>query len=231
MRYFFRPQIALRNTDASGVLANHRRGRWTRILRRRSATYLWRSVRSVGDDNRSTLPYRKTFCVIFWYKSCVAIFVEIDKEIVVFRCSATQIFVARSPLAIFRVAIPTQPHLERPYIEARKTRFRHSVWHVSQQQILNANEKILPSCNNPLTINDLRNWAENGVFPPNRFVVAANDVDFNIDCCHSSHALHARWGSCRQSIDLCSTLPLIAQRNTDVIRTAFIKKLETRHYF
>ena len=34
-------------------------------------------------------------------KSCVAIFVEIDKEIVFFRCSATQIFVARSPLAIF----------------------------------------------------------------------------------------------------------------------------------
>ena len=112
---------------------------------------------SVGDYNRSTLPYRKTFCVIFWCKSCVAIFVEIDKEIVVFRCSATQIFVARSPLAIFRVAIPTQPHLERPYIEARKTRFRHSVWHVSQQQIFNANEKILPSCNNPLTINGLRN--------------------------------------------------------------------------
>ena len=147
---------------------------------------------SVGDDNRSTLPYRKTFCVIFWCKSCVAIFVEIDKEIVFFRCSATQIFVARSPLAIFRVAIPTQPHLERPYIEARKTRFRHSVWHVSQQQILNANEKILPSCNNPLTISGLRNLAENSLFPPNRFVVAANDVDFNIDCCHSSHALHAR---------------------------------------
>ena len=39
---------------------------------------------SVGDYNRSTLPYRKTFCVIFWCKSCVAIFVEIDKEIVVF---------------------------------------------------------------------------------------------------------------------------------------------------
>ena len=38
---------------------------------------------------------------IFLCKSCVAIFVEIDKEIVVFRCSATQIFVARSPLAIF----------------------------------------------------------------------------------------------------------------------------------
>ena len=149
-------------------------------------------MRSVGDDNRSTLPYRKTFCVIFWCKSCVAIFVELDKEITVFRCSATQIFVARSPLAIFRVAIPTQPHLERPYIEARKTRFRHSVWHVSQQQILNANEKILPSCNNPLTINDLRNWTKNSLFPPNRFVVAANDVDFNIDCCHSSHALHAR---------------------------------------
>lgn len=143
---------------------------------------------SVGDYNRSTLPYRKTFCVIFWCKSCVAIFVEIDKEIVVFRCSATQIFVERSPLAIFRVAIPTQPHLERPYIEARKTRFRHSVWHVSQQQIFNANEKILPSFNNPLTINGLRNWAENSVFPPNRFVVAANDIDFNIDCCHSSHS-------------------------------------------
>lgn len=145
-------------------------------------------MRSVGDDNRSTLPYRKTFCVIFWCKSCVAIFVEIDKEIVAFRCSATQIFVARSPLAIFRVAIPTQSHLERPYIEARKTRFRHPVWHVSQQQIFNANEKALPSYNNPLSINGLRNWAENSLFPPNRFVVAANDVDFNIDCCHSSHS-------------------------------------------
>lgn len=175
-------------------------------------------MRSVGDDNRSTLPYRKTFCVIFWCKSCVAIFVEIDKEIVVFRCSATQIFVASSPLAIFRVAIPTQSHLERPYVEARKTRFRHSVWHVSQQQIFNANEKILPSYNNPLTINGLRNRAENSVFPPNRFVVTANDVDINIDCCHSSHSSTHKMYLASDCIARTAVMAFHFQRETFVIR-------------
>lgn len=82
MRYFFRPQIALRNTDASGVLANNT----DRAIGAADehgffaggVQLIWRSVRSVGDDNRSTLPYRQTFCVIFWCKSCVAIFVKID---------------------------------------------------------------------------------------------------------------------------------------------------------
>lgn len=135
-----------------------------------------------------------------------------------FRCSATQIFVERSPLAIFRVAIPTQSHLERPYIEARKTRIRPSVWHVSQQQILNANQKILPSYNNPLTINGLHNWAENSLFPPNRFVVAANDVDFNIDCCHSSHSSTRKMYLASDRIAHTAVMAFHFQREPFVIR-------------
>ena len=127
-----------------------------------------------------------TLCMIFWYKSCVAFFVERDNGMVVISCSPTKNCVGRSPLGIFRVAIPTHPHLERPHHEARKTMYRSSVRHVSQRGLDGSAAKNLSSCANPLYANRLRYSAENDVFPPNASVVEKNYVDFNIDCRHNS---------------------------------------------
>ena len=129
---------------------------------------------------------RNTFCMIFWCKSCAAFFVERDNGMAVSSCSPTEICVGRSPLGIFRVAIPTHPHLERPHHEARKTMYRSSVRHVSQRGLDGSAAKNLSSCANPLYANRLRYSAENDVFPPNASVVEKNYVDFNIDCRHNS---------------------------------------------
>ena len=128
------------------------------------------------------------FCSIFWCKSCVAFWVEPASEIVVFPRSPSPFCVARPPLGIFRFAIPTYPHLERPCFEARKTIYRLSVRHVSQRKMLIVESKNLCSLYNALVISRLCNSAENRVFQPNPSVVATNDVDFSIVCCHNSHS-------------------------------------------
>lgn len=129
---------------------------------------------------------RGTLCMIFWCKSCVAFFVERDNGMVDISCSPTKICVGRSPLGIFRVAIPTHPHLERPRYEARKTMYRSSVRHVSQRGWVGSAAQNSSSCVNPLCANGLRYGAENGVFAPNASVMEKNSVDFNIDCRHNS---------------------------------------------
>lgn len=129
---------------------------------------------------------RGTFCMIFWCKSCVAIFVERDNGMAVSSCSPTEICVGRSPLGIFRIAIPALPHLERPRHEARKTMYRSSVRHVSQRGLVGSVAQNSSSGVNPLCANGLRHGAENGVFAPNASVVEKNNVDFNIDCRHNS---------------------------------------------
>lgn len=133
---------------------------------------------------------RGTLCMIFWCKSCVGIFVERDNGMVDFSCSPTKICVGRSPLGIFRVAIPTQPHLERPRHEARKTMYRSSVRHVSQRGWVGSAAQNSSLRVNPLCANRLRHGAENSVFAPNASVVEKNSVDFNIDCCYNSHLAH-----------------------------------------
>ena len=129
---------------------------------------------------------RNTFCMIFWCKSCAAFFVEPDNGMDVSSCSPREICAVRSPLGMFRVAIPTHPHPERPRHEVRKTMYRRSVRHVSQRGLDGSAAKNLSSCANPLCANRLRYIAENGVFPPNASVVDKNHVDFNIDCRHNS---------------------------------------------
>ena len=129
---------------------------------------------------------RNTFCMIFWCKSCAAFFVEPDNGMDVSSCSPREICAVRSPLGMFRVAIPTHPHLERPRHEVRKTMYRRSVRHVSQRGLDGSAAKNLSSCANPLCANRLRYSAENGVFPPNASVVDKNNVDSNIDCRHNS---------------------------------------------
>ena len=124
--------------------------------------------------------------MIFWCKSCAAIFVERDNETSVFSDSSTKICVVQSPLGMFRVAIPTYPHLERPCIEARKTMYRSSVRHVSQRRTIDLEPQNPTSYANILFINGLHNNAENRAFPPNASVVAKNSVDFNIDCRQNS---------------------------------------------
>ena len=131
--------------------------------------------------------WRNTFCVIFWYKSCASFFDEPDSGTIVFPHSPSLICVARSPLGVFQVAIPTQSHHERPRLCSRKTMYRRPIRHVSQRGKIKQERKNLLFLYNSLTINILHNIAENRVFPPNRFVVAANDVDSNIDCCQNSH--------------------------------------------
>ena len=128
------------------------------------------------------------FCSIFWCKSCVAFWVEPASEIVVFPRSPSPFCVARPPLGIFRFAIPTEPHLERPCFEPRKTIYRLSVRHVSQRKMLIVEGENLCSLYNALVISRLCNSAENRVFQPNPSVVATNDVDFSIVCCHNSHS-------------------------------------------
>lgn len=103
-----------------------------------------------------------------------------------FSCSPTKICVGRSPLGIFRVAIPTQPHLERPRHEARKTMYRSSVRHVSQRGWVGSVAQNSSLRVNPLCANGLRHSAENGVFAPNASIVEKNSVDSNIDCRHNS---------------------------------------------
>ena len=127
--------------------------------------------------------------MIFWYKSCASFFDEPDSGTIVFPCSPSLVCVARSPSTLFRATIPTQPHLERARLDARKTMFCRSIRHVWQHETANANGNFLPFYNNPLITNDLHNWSENRVYPPNRFVVAANNVDSNIDCCQNSHPI------------------------------------------
>ena len=65
--------------------------------------------------------------------------------------------------------------------------YRRSIRHLSQREKLKQERKIHSFFDNLLATNRLHNIAENRIFPPNRFVVAANDVDSNIDCCQNSH--------------------------------------------
>ena len=125
--------------------------------------------------------------MIFWHKSCASFFDEPDSGTIVFPCSPSQFRIAHSPLGMFRATIPAQSHLERPRLEARKTMYRRSVRHVSQREKLKQERKTHSFFDNFLSFNRLHNTAENSLFPPNRFVVAANDVDSNIDCCQNSH--------------------------------------------
>ena len=129
---------------------------------------------------------RNTFCMIFWCKSCATFFVERDNGMAVSSCSPTEICVGRSPLGIFRIAIPALPHLERPRHEARKTMYRSSVRHVSQRRTIDLEPQNPISYANILFVNWLHNNAENRAFPPNASVVSKNSVDFNIDCRQNS---------------------------------------------
>ena len=124
--------------------------------------------------------------MIFWCKSCAAFFVEPDNGMAVLSCPPTKICAVRSPLGMFRVAIPALPHLERPRHEVRKTMYRSSVRHVSQCGLDGSAAKNLSSYANPLCANGLHYGAENCAFPPNVSIVEKNHVDFNIDCRHNS---------------------------------------------
>lgn len=102
--------------------------------------------------------------------------------------------------------------------------YRLLVRHVLQHKRLSKKLWFFPFFDNPLQINWLYNCDENRVFPSNSSVVATNDVDFTIDCCHNSHLAPTPWGPSNHRGDLRFDSPpmsLEQHANDSCVHTSF----------